>query len=241
MNTRLVLIIASLSSFCICAKALEINTNAKGEFELTPLEYATSALEPAIDTQTVALHHGKHQAAYVANLNKALASVPNFKYEGSLENLISDFSKVPEQVRTAVRNNGGGAWNHAFYWQSFSPKKSETSKEFLDAIKKSFGSMDAFRIQFDAAALKIFGSGWVWLGVDKDGKLQICTTPNQDSPLMSSEICKCQIVPIYAVDVWEHAYYIKYNNRRADYLSALWGIVNWEKLSQRYSKATSKL
>lgn len=237
MKLRFILAATAIASLAFQSKAQEINTNSEGKFELPPLEYPENALEKAIDAKTVALHHGKHQAGYVANLNKALESVPEFKYAGSLENLISDLSKVPEQIRLAVRNNGGGVWNHAFYWQSFSPEKSEPSKELLNAIKKSFGSMDAFKSNFDSAALKIFGSGWIWLGVDKDGNLKICSTPNQDSPLMGYEISKCQITPIYCVDVWEHAYYIKYNNRRADYLAAIWNIVNWERLSQRYSNA----
>ena len=233
---------AAVIALCLCtlADAGEPQTkkeNAKMKYPLTELEYATDALEPAIDAQTVALHHGKHQAAYVEKLNAALASEPLFKFDGSLDGLLSGLNSVPVSIRTAVRNNGGGVWNHEFYWRGLSPEKSHPSDELLTAIKNSFGSFENFRKTFNAAALGQFGSGWAWLGVLPDGSLKICTTPNQDSPVMGKEVSPCGMIPILCVDVWEHAYYLKYQNRRAEYLEKLWDIINWRRVSERFECA----
>ncbi len=211
------------------------------KYELTPLEYSYDALEPYIDAETVQLHHDKHQATYVNNLNKALASEPNFAFDGSVEELISSLSQVPMSIRNAVRNNGGGVANHEFYWQGLSPIKSHPSDELLSAIKESFGSFENLQKILNDAGLSRFGSGWVWLGVSPDGKLTICSTPNQDSPIMDKEIVSCSIIPILTIDVWEHAYYLKYQNRRADYLNAIWNVINWNRVNQRYENAIKSL
>ena len=226
---------------CVAAYGLDLNYGKDNmKFELVELEYNTNALEPVIDQLTVGTHHGKHQATYVNNLNAALESAPEFKFEGSLEELMSDLGKVPEKIRTAVRNNGGGVWNHTFYWRGFSPEKTEMSPKLKAAIEKAFGSVDEMKKQFNAAGAGRFGSGWVWLGVDPKGELKICTTPNQDSPIMGKEVSGCDIIPIYTIDVWEHAYYLKYLNLRAKHLEAVWDITNWKRVSDRYEKALSE-
>lgn len=225
---------------CASAQALELNYGKDNmKFELVDLEYNYDALEPAIDKETVAIHHDKHQATYVNNLNNALESVAEFKYEGSLEDLISNLDKVPEKIRTAVRNNGGGVWNHTFYWRGFTPEKTEISPKFKAAIEKAFGSVDEMKKKVNAAGAGQFGSGWVWLGVDKNGELKICSSPNQDGPLMGKAIGACDIIPIFTIDVWEHSYYLKYQNKRADYLNAVWDIVNWKRVSDRFEKAVA--
>ena len=211
------------------------------KYALTPLEYPYDALEPYIDAETVKLHHSKHQQAYVNNLNNALASEPNFKFNGSVSDLIANLANVPMSIRTAVRNNGGGVANHEFYWQGLSPKKSHPSEELLSAIKEAFGSFENFQKIVNDSALSRFGSGWAWLGIACDGSLKVCSTPNQDSPMMSKEISGCSIVPILTIDVWEHAYYLNYQNRRADYLKAIWNIINWERVSKRYEDAVKSL
>ena len=198
-------------------------------FTLAPLPYAYEALEPHIDTTTMHIHHDKHHQAYVDNLNKAVAGTPN---EGkSLEQLVA----VAGTISPAVRNNGGGHWNHSFFWESLAPNAGGTPSGALsEAIKAAFGSFDAFKEKFAAAGMTRFGSGWAWLGV-KDCKLEICSTPNQDNPLMDVADCKC--TPILGVDVWEHAYYLKYQNRRADYLGAFWNVVSWNKVAERFAAA----
>ena len=198
-------------------------------FTLPALPYAHEALEPYIDTLTMQIHHGKHHQAYVDNLNKAVAGTPN---EGkSLEELV----KHAGSISPAVRNNGGGHWNHSFFWESLAANAGGTPSGALsDAITTAFGSFDAFKEKFAAAGMTRFGSGWAWLGV-KDGKLEICSTPNQDNPLMDVADCKC--TPILGVDVWEHAYYLKYQNRRADYLGAFWNVVSWKKVAERFAAA----
>lgn len=196
-------------------------------FTLPALPYAHDALEPYIDTLTMQIHHGKHHKAYVDNLNKAIAGTP---HEGkSLEDLVENAGSISP----AVRNNGGGHWNHTFFWNSLAPNAGGTpSGKLADAINEAFGSFDAFKEKFANAGMTRFGSGWAWLIVKKDGKLDICSTPNQDNPLM--DVADVSGVPILGVDVWEHAYYLKYQNKRADYLAAFWNVVNWNKVAERY-------
>ncbi|MFN7273640.1 MAG: superoxide dismutase [Bacteroidota bacterium] len=198
-------------------------------FTLAPLPYAHDALEPHIDTLTMQIHHGKHHQAYVDNLNKAIAGTPN---EGkSLVELVA----VAGSISAAVRNNGGGHWNHTFFWESLAPNAGgNPSGALADAITAAFGNFDAFKEKLAAAGMTRFGSGWAWLIV-KEGKLEVCSTPNQDNPLM--DIAETKGTPILGVDVWEHAYYLKYQNRRADYLSAFWNVVNWNKVAERFAAA----
>ncbi len=203
-------------------------------FELAPLPYPSNALEPAIDARTMEIHHGKHHAAYVTNLNNAVAKHPELE-KLSLEDLIRDVSKLPEDVRTAVRNNGGGHWNHTFFWQIMKAGGGKPTGALAAAIDAKFGSLDAFKELFGKAAVGRFGSGWAWLGVGKDKALCICSTPNQDNPLMN--VADCQCTPILTIDVWEHAYYLNYQNRRADYVAAWWSVVNWTKVEEHYAKA----
>jgi Fe-Mn family superoxide dismutase len=197
--------------------------------ELPALPYAHDALEPFIDTMTMQIHHGKHHAAYVTNLNAALEKYPEFQKLG-VNDLIRDLANVPEAIRTAVRNNGGGHANHTMFWQIMAPKAGgDPSGPLADAIKASFGSFEAFKGEFKKAALGRFGSGWAWL-VNTGGKLAIESTPNQDSPVMEGKQA------VMGVDVWEHAYYLKYQNRRADYVDAWWSVVNWSEIAKRYSR-----
>ena len=194
-------------------------------FTLPPLPYAHEALEPYIDTLTMQIHHGKHHQAYVDNLNKAIAGTEH--ENRSLEDLIAHAGSISP----AVRNNGGGHWNHTFFWESLKPGGSAPGGKLADAINAAFGSFDSFKEKFAAAGMTRFGSGWAWL-LEQDGKLVISSTPNQDNPLM--DIADVKGKPILGVDVWEHAYYLKYQNRRADYLSAFWNVVNWEKVASRF-------
>ncbi len=199
-------------------------------FELPPLPYAANALEPYIDARTMEIHHDKHHAAYVNNLNKALESAPELQGK-SVEALIGDLNAVPEGIRTAVRNNGGGHANHSFFWKLLKVNNGAGPTGALaDAINKAFGSFDAFKTQFAAAAGGRFGSGWAWLVAAPDGSLSITSTPNQDSPLMEGK------KPILGLDVWEHAYYLHYQNRRPDYVAAFWNIVNWDEVAKNYGK-----
>ncbi len=220
-----------------CAGGASSTEREKMKYTLKELEYPETALEPWIDAETVRIHHGKHQAAYVEKLNAALASEPSFNFNGSAGELISKLDAVPESIKTAVRNNGGGVWNHEFYWRGLSPQKSHPSDELLSAIKESFGSFDNFKKLMTAAAVGQFGSGWAWLGVLPDGRLKICSTPNQDSPIMGAKISPCGMIPILCIDVWEHAYYLKYQNRRADYAEAVWNVINWKRVSDRFEAA----
>jgi Fe-Mn family superoxide dismutase len=195
--------------------------------QLPPLPYDFAALEPHIDTQTMQIHHGKHHATYVSNLNAALEKYPDLQSK-SVEDLLRDLSKVPEDIRTAVRNNGGGHLNHSMFWQIMGPKAGGAPSGALgDAIKLSFGSFDAFKEQFAKAAMGRFGSGWAWL-IASDRKLSIESTPNQDNPIMEGKKA------IAGLDVWEHAYYLKYQNRRADYIAAWWNVVNWAEVGKRF-------
>jgi Fe-Mn family superoxide dismutase len=193
---------------------------------LPPLPYAPDALEPHIDKQTMEIHHGKHHAAYVNNLNAALEKHPNLQSK-SVEDLIRGIGSVPEDIRTAVRNNGGGHANHSMFWQIMAPNAGGApTGAIADAINSSFGSVDAMKEQFGKAAVGRFGSGWAWV-IDAGGKLTIESTPNQDSPLMDGK------KPVFGLDVWEHAYYLKYQNRRPDYISAWWNVVNWTEINRR--------
>ncbi|MEO5683361.1 MAG: superoxide dismutase [Chitinophagaceae bacterium] len=198
-------------------------------FTLPALPYAHDALEPHIDTLTMQIHHGKHHQAYVDNLNKALAGTPN--ENKSLEEVV----KAAGTISPAVRNNGGGHWNHSFFWETLSPDAGGTpTGPLADAINTAFGSFDAFKEKFNAAGTTRFGSGWAWLLV-KDGKLEVSSTPNQDNPLM--DVAEVKGTPIIGADVWEHAYYLKYMNKRPDYLAAFWNVVNWKKAAERFAAA----
>ena len=195
-----------------------------------PLPYATDALEPHIDAQTMEIHYGKHHQAYFNNLAKAVAGT---ELEGqSLEALFAKMSQLP----AAVRNNGGGHWNHTFFWKSMAPQAGgQPDGELLAAIEKAFGSFDEFKKQFEVAAVGRFGSGWAWLNVAEDGSLFISSTPNQDNPLM--DVAEKRGAPLLGLDVWEHAYYLKYQNLRASYASAFWNVVNWPEVAARYAAA----
>jgi len=200
-------------------------------FTLPALPFVPDALEPHIDSLTMQIHHGKHHQTYVDNLNKAIAGTPN--ENKSLEDLV----KVAGTISPAVRNNGGGHWNHSFFWETLAPKAGGApSGKIADAINSTFSSFDGFKEKFANAGMTRFGSGWAWLLL-KDGKLEISSTPNQDNPLM--DVAEAKGTPILGVDVWEHAYYLKYQNRRADYLAAFWNVVNWNKVAERFG-ASSK-
>ncbi|MBP1634646.1 MAG: Manganese superoxide dismutase [Acidobacteria bacterium] len=194
--------------------------------QLPPLPYAYDALEPHIDQQTMRIHHDKHHGTYVTNLNAALEPHADLQRQ-SVEDLLKNLASVPEQIRTAVRNNGGGHANHTMFWEIMKPGGGPISGRIAEAITGTFGSFDAFRDQFNKAALGRFGSGWAWLVQGGDGRLSIESTANQDSPLMEGRW------PVFGLDVWEHAYYLKYQNRRADYVSAWWSVINWDVVSAR--------
>lgn len=199
-------------------------------FELPQLPYAYDALEPHIDKETMNIHHSKHHNTYVTNLNNALAGNEELLSK-SVEEVIANLDAVPEAVRTAVRNNGGGHANHTLFWQILSPNGGGApTGELADAINGKFGSFDSFKEEFAKAATTRFGSGWAWLAVN-NGELEVTSTPNQDSPLMEGK------TPILGLDVWEHAYYLKFQNRRPDYISTFWNVVNWEEVSNRYQAA----
>jgi superoxide dismutase, Fe-Mn family len=195
---------------------------------LPPLPYAANALEPHIDAQTMEIHHGKHHNAYVTNLNAALEKAPELANK-PLEELLKNLNAVPEAIRTAVRNNGGGHWNHSQFWKTMGPNAGGApTGKLAEAIKSTFGDFEKFKEQFNAAGVGRFGSGWVWL-VNEGGKLAITSSPNQDNPLMDGKSA-----PLLGNDVWEHAYYLKYQNRRPDYLKAWWNTVNWSEVSKRF-------
>jgi Fe-Mn family superoxide dismutase len=197
-------------------------------YTLPPLPYDYAALEPNIDARTMEIHHTKHHQTYVNNLNAALEKAPDLQSK-SLDELIRNIGTVPESIRTAVRNNGGGHWNHSLFWQLMAPGSGgEPGGSVGNAIKSAFGDFAKFKEQFQAAALGRFGSGWAWLIADGSGKLSIESTPNQDAPLMDGKRA------VLGLDVWEHAYYLKYQNRRADYVGAWWNVVNWSEVAKRY-------
>lgn len=203
--------------------------SATGPFSVPPLPYSADALEPHIDARTMEIHHGKHHAAYVTNLNKAVASQPSLAGK-SVEELVRNWNTAPESVRTAIRNHGGGHINHTLFWQMLKKGGGEPKGGLARAIDARFGSYDKFKDEFTKAASTVFGSGWAWLSLD-GRELRIEQTPNQDSPLMQGRI------PLLGVDVWEHAYYLKYQNRRADYIAAFYNVINWDFVSERFAKA----
>ncbi len=198
-------------------------------FTLPALPYAHDALEPHIDKMTMEIHHGKHHQAYVDNLNKAIAGTEH--ENKSLEELVANAGKIT----AAVRNNGGGHWNHSFFWELLSPNGGKPEGKLADAINSSFGSLDALIEKVNGAGATRFGSGWAWVIV-KDGKLEVSSTPNQDNPLM--DLAEVKGTPILGIDVWEHAYYLKYQNKRPDYLKAIWNVINWSKVAEHYANAT---
>ncbi len=206
-------------------------------FQLPNLPYATDALEPSIDKMTMEIHHGRHHKAYVDNLNKALEGKPDWEKKG-LDAILADLNAVPQDVRMAVRNNGGGHWNHSLFWQIMAPKGNggHASSELARAIDADLGGMDKMKAAVNDAGVKRFGSGWSWIVLGNDGKLHVTSTPNQDNPLMKG-VVEVTGHPILGVDVWEHAYYLKYQNKRADYLAAWWDVVNWGKVSELYAQA----
>ena len=200
--------------------------------ELPPLPYPKEALEPHIDATTMEIHHGRHHKAYVDNLNKAIAGSP--LENKSLEALIGDLASVPDNIRGPVRNNGGGHWNHSFFWKLMGSKAGGApTGKLAEDIKSAFGSFDDFKNKLEAAGVGRFGSGWAWL-VSNNGKLEIVSTANQDNPLMGKAVAGCEGKPILGVDVWEHAYYLKYQNKRADYLKAWWNVLNWAEVAKNY-------
>ncbi len=198
-------------------------------FEMHPLPYAYDALEPFIDAQTVELHYSKHHATYLKNLNAALEKYPQF-FDLKIEQILSDLNSIPEDIRMVVRNNGGGYYNHNIYWAVMGPKRGgEPTGRVAAAINSAFGGFANFKEQLEKAGMGRFGSGWAWLSLKPDGGLLIHSTPNQDTPLAEG------LYPLLGVDVWEHAYYLKYQNRRADYLTNWWNLVNWEEVERRFA------
>ena len=198
-------------------------------FSLAPLPYAFDALEPYIDKMTMEIHHGKHHAAYVTNLNKALESAPQLAGKSVEELLAKNLAIVPENIRTAVRNHGGGTINHTMFWQIMGPNAGgQPTGKLAEAINSVFGNFDQFKTKFTEAAMGRFGSGWAWLLKDASGKLEVAPTANQDSPLMEGKF------PVLGIDVWEHAYYLKYQNRRNEYVAAWWNVVNWKEAGNRF-------
>jgi Fe-Mn family superoxide dismutase len=200
-------------------------------FELPKLPYAYDALEPYIDAQTMEIHHTKHHAAYTANLNAALEKHPEYQPEG-IEDILADLGGVPEDIRTAVTNNGGGFYNHDIFWNIMGPNGGGEPKGPLgDVIKSTFGTFDAFKDQFSKAGMTRFGSGWAWLSVNPSGSLVVSSSANQDNPISDGS------TPILTLDVWEHAYYLKYQNRRPEYIDNWWNVINWEEVTRRYEAA----
>jgi len=198
-------------------------------YTLPPLAYPYNALEPHIDARTMEIHHTKHHQAYINNVNNAIKGKADLESK-SVEELIANINAVPEDIRNVVRNNGGGHANHTFFWTIIGPNAGGAPKgNIAAAITQAFGSFDAFKEKFGAAATTRFGSGWAWLSAGKDGKLEISSTPNQDSPLMEGK------TPLLGIDVWEHAYYLHYQNRRPDYIAAFWNVVNWQEVEKRFN------
>jgi Fe-Mn family superoxide dismutase len=205
-------------------------------YQLPDLGYSYDALEPHIDARTMEIHHSKHHNAYVTKTNGALEGHPELA-DKSIEDLISNLDAVPADIKTAIRNNGGGHANHSLFWKVIAPGGANApSGELAAAIDDAFGSFDAFKEKFGEAAAGRFGSGWAWLG-KKDGKLCVTSTPNQDSPLMGDAVGACGCAPLLGLDVWEHAYYLNYQNRRPDYIAAFWNVVNWDVVAENFAKA----
>jgi Fe-Mn family superoxide dismutase len=219
-----------LAQLAVRADAPAATPAPTGPFKLPPLPYAYDALEPSIDALTMHLHHDKHHAAYVAKLNEAVAKEPSLAGK-SVDDLLKDLASVPESVRTAVRNNGGGHANHSLFWQTLSPNGGQPSDALAKAIASDLGGPDALKEDMIKGGLGVFGSGWVWVVLGADKKLALTTTPNQDSPISAGQF------PVFGLDVWEHAYYLKYHNVRADYLKAIWTVQNWTFISRRYETA----
>jgi len=241
MNRRHFVQLAALTAAGAAAlpgRAAAAETSAAHTLPVLPYEFA--ALEPHIDARTMEIHHGKHHAAYVAGLNAALEKVPDLA-KHPLEHVLADLPAVAdESVRTALRNHGGGHWNHTFFWEIMTPAANSgaPSEKLAAAINEAFGSMDAMKTAFNEAAAKRFGSGWAWL-VLTNGKLKITSTPNQDNPLMKGLVPDAELgTPLLGLDVWEHAYYLHYQNRRADYIGAWWNVVNWAAISKRFAEAS---
>lgn len=214
---------------------LSLSSTTFAEFKQAALPYASNALEPVIDQQTMEIHYGKHHKAYVDNLN---AQIKNYPELDKVD--LTELQKQISKYNAAVRNNGGGHYNHDFFWSSLAPsnKTGRPSAALLKQINADFGSLDAFKQKFNEAATSRFGSGWAWLIVTPDNKLAVTSTPNQDNPLM--DIAETKGIPLLGLDVWEHAYYLKYQNRRADYTKAFWQVVNWNTVNQRYTQAIKK-
>ncbi len=205
--------------------------------ELPNLPYATDALEPHIDARTMEIHHGKHHNAYVTNLNAAIEGKADLEAK-SAEDLIRDLGSVPDDIRGAVRNNGGGHVNHSLFWTVMGPNAGGApSGDLAAAIDAACGSFDAFKEAFKKAAMTRFGSGWAWLVVTADGGVAVCSTANQDNPIMGESVAGCSGTPILGLDVWEHAYYLHYQNRRPDYVDAFWNVVNWDAVAERFAAA----
>ena len=206
-------------------------------YELPDLPYSFDALEPHFDAKTMEIHHDKHHATYVAKLNEAVAGNSDLESK-SVEELVSDLGSLPDNIRGAVRNHGGGHANHSLFWKILSPNGGGApSGDLAAAIDSAFGSFDAFKGEFKNAALGQFGSGWAWLGVKSDGTLGVCNTPNQDTPLMGEAANVCGCTPILGLDVWEHAYYLNFQNRRPDYVDAFWNVVNWDYVAELFANA----
>lgn len=230
--------VIALSSACQASEDQNESVENEGEtsenmevFQLPPLPYAYDALEPHIDAETMRFHHDKHHAGYTKNLNAAINKYPELKSK-SAEDLLRELQSLPDDIRRTVRNNGGGYVNHNMFWEIMSPNGGgEPTGAIASAIMKSFGSVDAFKQKFNETGTKRFGSGWVWLILTKDGKLEVTDTSNQDNPLLAGNY------PIMGSDVWEHAYYLKYQYRRGDYLKAWWNVVNWYEVNKRYEEA----
>lgn len=218
----------------LSAITLFVAVNSFGQYKLPALPYKYDALEPYIDSTTMRIHHDLHHATYVSNLNKALEKYPEL-YNKSIEELISNINELPKEIQTGVRNNGGGVFNHSFFWNIMAPAGSTTMSAKLEKIIiTKFGSVDGFKAEFEKAALSRFGSGWAWLVKDQQGNLQIVSTPNQDNCLMLNSEVKGK--PVLCIDVWEHAYYLKYQNKRAAYVKAFWNIVNWKEVEKRIAE-----
>ena len=205
-------------------------------YELPDLPYSFDALEPHIDAKTMEIHHDKHHAAYVSKVNDAISGTSH--ESKSIEELISDLGSLPDDIRGAVRNNGGGHANHSLFWKTMSPNGGGApSGDLGAAIDSAFGSFDAFKTEFKNAAIGQFGSGWAWLGVKSDGTVGVCSTPNQDNPIMGEAANVCACTPILGLDVWEHAYYLNYQNKRPDYVDAFWNVVNWDYVAELFAAA----
>lgn len=227
-------VLLALAALALGSLNVRADEKQAGPFTLPPLPYAYDALEPHIDAETMRIHHDKHHAAYVANANKALAGHPDLA-KMTVWDLVAHLDEVPEDIRTTLRNNAGGHANHTLFWEMMKPGGGgKPTGELAKAITETFGSFEEFQKKFTAAALTVFGSGWAWLSLTPDGELIIETTPNQDSPIMHGG------KPLLGLDVWEHAYYLRNQNRRGDYITAWWNVVNWDDVAKRLKEATAK-